>query len=184
MRIFTLFDREIHDHYLVIPFFVVFILVIIYNDHYIKNANCLILEPESACIATHTVSREQIIANSSEYVYIPSYLNYNGQDAYRERMAYGFQIYYCQPNNDTCNGHYDSFNAVDFPFGTVAHISDFIISANTCDLSANSIDWRNVGSSCFGIPDYMVAGTIWGLVIFVGYYFGIKPLIRRFVVQE
>lgn len=100
-------------------------------------------------------------------------------------MQYGFQIYYCVASSDVCQGHYDSFNAVDFPFGTVAHVSDFLISdENTCDVSQGGVDIRNKGSSCFDFPDYLVSVGIWAIAFAAIYYLILRPFVVKRLLDE
>lgn len=158
-----LFKTEIHDHHVIIGIFITLIVALTINDHYINTNNCYLLESTGTCTKTAAIDRSVILKNPDMFTYIPYYLNYNGLDSYREKPEFGFENIYCIKNSNACIMHQDSFNALQFPFGTVAHIADFLI------VDCNGIQ-KQVGSSCFGVSDYYITILVWAGVIFGGYY--------------
>lgn len=180
MKIFKYEKTVIHDHYIVFALFVGFLLILVYNDRVINTQNCHILEPSLDCNQKGVIPRANATSNPIQWTYIPWFLNYNGHDAYRENPSYGFEVIYCTVGNATCEYHTDTFNAVGFPFSTVAHVADFL------DSSCNGLQLIG-NSSCFGLPDYILSVTIWSVAWFGGYYifkhmfFGIRYLVKKYI---
>ncbi|MDE1867669.1 MAG: hypothetical protein KGI08_08185 [Thaumarchaeota archaeon] len=160
---------EVEDHYIVISVFIMFILFIALNDAYIGKNNCHVLEPAEICIDKGVADRSQVV-NNPEYAFIPAKLSIYHLDEYREKPQFGHYHYECVPNTNQCTYHVDSFNALQPPFGTVAHLADFM--ATSCP----KVGSFNAGSSCFGVPDYTMVILIWASFTLLPYY-GIKHTI-------
>ena len=165
MKLFKVFDREIHDHYIIIALFVTVIAITYFNIDHANQNNCHILEPDIQCDQRGPIDRNNVTANT-QFVFIPSYASLYGLDEFRQKPQFGFMHVECQPNQNNCTYHYDTFNGVvgfGNTFNWIAHAADQVSTA--CDNGSIS-----VGKDCFGIPDYGAVLLIWAVIIAGGYY--------------
>lgn len=160
MRVFTLFDHEIHDHYIIIGVFGLFIGIVFVNDYYIDTTNCHILEPTLDCTQRGMIDKSLVI-NNPQFVYIPYWLSFYHLDEFRQQPQYGFEHVECIPFSNSCTYHYDTFNALPEAgaFSMIGHAADTIATSSITVSVFNS-----------GLPDWPIALTIWAIIVFGGYY--------------
>lgn len=151
------------DHYIIFSVFIFFVLFVALNNAYAGKNNCHILEPAEVCIDKGQADRSQV-TNNSQYAFIPAKYSYLHLDEYREKPQFGNYHYECIPNSNQCTYHVDSFNALQFPFGSIAHLADFL--ATSCP----KIGSFNTGSICLGVPDWIIIVIIWGSFTLLPYY--------------
>jgi hypothetical protein len=166
-----LFKGEIKNHLILIMIFSSVILFTYLDVNHLSKNNCLLLEPSVDCTAYGTISRQAIIANQSQYVYISHNVSIYHLDEFRQ--LHGFMHVNCPVNNNTCTYHYDVYNGVT-GFGLASIFNSIGHGAETLD----RICWykfEDVGFTpdiygCNGIPDSYSVLIIWAGIIFLPYY--------------
>lgn len=171
MKIFTIFDREIHDHHVVLSVFAAMIIITYLNVNHANNTNCHLLEPDINCDQRGVITRYQISATIPNYVFIDHSISIYGLDEYRGTAPSTFHAE-CPVGSQICNYHYDLYNGIVGPFSifdTIAHFADTVSTLCWNDLFLNSI----FNYQCSGIPDTWAVLLIWSAIIF-GVYYPIK----------
>ena len=168
MKIFKIFDTEIHDHYIVIGVFATIIILTYIDANYLNTHNCYILEPNIDCASYGTILRQNI--NATNYVYVDHTISVYGLDEYRSIQ--GTEHINCQVGNQTCTFHYDVYNGIVGPlnvFSFIGHAAETFDRICWNEAIVQGITPNIYG--CSGIPDAYTVVLIWIGVIVLPYYF-------------
>lgn len=166
MKVFSILDTEIHDHYIVIAVFAFFITVTWFNVDHTQTSNCHVLEPSIDCSFRGYITRDALQANNTSYVYIDHTISIYGQDEYRGIAPSTFHAE-CPVGQQICSYHYDLYNGIINPlnvFNFIAHAADTVST-----LCYGTIQ-QGLVYDCRGIPDSWAVLIIWSTIIFGGYY--------------
>lgn len=166
-KIFSIFDTEIHDHYIVIVVFAAIILTTYLNVNHNTVSSCHVLEPSIDCSARGYITRDAIQANgTANFVYIDHTISIYGKDEYRGIAPSTFHAE-CDVESQLCAYHYDLYNGIISPlniFDDIGHLADTV----------STLCWGTIqqGASfgCRGIPDTWAVLIIWSTFVFGGYY--------------
>lgn len=168
MKLFSIFNREIHDHHVVLLVFASMITITYFNVNHANNNNCHLLEPDINCDQRGVITRYQIVATIPNYVFINHTISLYGLDEYRGVAPSTFHAE-CTQDSQICNYHYDLYNGVVGPFSifdSIAHTADTV----------STLCWNEFfvalkfNYQCNGIPDSWAVLLIWSAIIFGGYY--------------
>lgn len=164
MKLFKVFNKEIHDHYIILSIFALFLFYIWFQTQFINKDSCHAIEPAITCQQIGQVTRAEIMKGVENGTYInTSLFTIHNYDEYRQLPKYGFL--HAEFNKTASIGYYhrDLYNAspqVNNVFGVVAHLANQL-----------STDKH------FHLADYVAVLIIWGAIWFGGYYGG-KEIIK------
>jgi len=157
---------RIKRHEGIVIAFVAIIILMYVGEAQADAGNCTKKNPQLDCSQRGTIELSQITPYNftqttglgTHYVNgIPS-LEFRGTN----NNQYGnFQHVVCDNGNTTCSWHLDKYPALDFPLGTVLHLSDFL----TLSVGLLSEDLWQL--------------TIWIIIVTV-FYFVVKTIEERF----
>lgn len=148
-------ERTLDQHVLVFTLLVLFLFAIYASNHFAVGNNCHALNPSIDCTQRGTITRSEVMNNCWINV---STISLHGMDEYRElpSCADGLKHAKFERGSNVGTWHYDKYNAVNFPLGSIDHFGDFL-SIHT------------------HINESLIFIGIWGVIFFGGYY-----IIREF----
>ena len=165
MKVLRLLEKDIHDHYIIIAVIGTILMFSYFNIDHTQKVNCHLLEPAIKCEQRGFIQRSDVASNP-QFVYIDHKYSFYHMDEFRQKPEFGNLHVECDPLNNTCPYHSDTFNAViasNNAFNAVAHLADNI-SASCWQASII------VGNDCFGVPDEVGVIIIWTAIIAIPYY--------------